>query len=458
MPKYLDLEISLNDSPYPITRKLRVPAATDLHQLHHYLQIAMGWQLSHLHLFETPIGNFSDYEDDMDPTGEQPEFDIDIEQVLKRKGSTFIYRYDFGDDWSHTIRHLGSRIQPKQNGVELLEAIGACPEEDSGGVWNLPKHCNDAPDHQLIADRLAEYYHLTVEAGVTMHTAFLHVHGIDELDDDIEDLRDTVYGRIDAHYDFNHVNRFVAAPFDYKKLNIKAPDAALAKASPILQAVMPMLIDMLSAPIKLTSSGYLPVKYVKAMYSAINQPGAPIFREFQRYAIISESAVLPVEVMRHLLEMSNLVDVSRTRMWLTKKGLEWVVMRDYAQLYHVLLKTALRRLNWGCVYGGSTCPLQQSAAPMVILIGNVLDHDSAISDDDLFELLAGSIAGIAQEPMSEAPACPDDMDPRKLLFRRRFGYFFALFGIWELEAKPDLMAALTESRQITITPLGRDLV
>jgi hypothetical protein len=59
MPKYLDLEISLNDSPYPITRKLRVPAATDLHQLHNYLQIAMGWQLSHLYLLETAQGNFS---------------------------------------------------------------------------------------------------------------------------------------------------------------------------------------------------------------------------------------------------------------------------------------------------------------------------------------------------------------------------------------------------------------
>ena len=184
MPKYLDLEISLNDSPYPITRKLRVPAATDLHQLHHYLQIAMGWQLSHLHLFETAQGNFSDYEDDMDPTGEQPEFDVNIEQVLKRKGSTIIYRYDFGDDWMHTIRRIGSGIQSKHDGVKLLDAVGICPEEDSGGVWNLPKRCNKVPDHQLIAERLAEYYHLTVDVGIAEHTAFLHVHGIDDVDDE----------------------------------------------------------------------------------------------------------------------------------------------------------------------------------------------------------------------------------------------------------------------------------
>lgn len=458
MPKYLDLEISLNDSPYPITRKLRVPAATDLHQLHHYLQIAMGWQLSHLHLFETAQGNFSDYEDDMDPTSEQPEFDVNIEQVLKRKGSTIIYRYDFGDDWSHTLRHLGSGIQSKHDGVKLLDAVGICPEEDSGGVWNLPKRCNKMPDHQLIAERLAEYYHLTVDVGIAEHTAFLHVHGIDDVDDEVADLRDAIYEKIDVRYDFNHVNRFVEAPYDYKHLNIKKPEPSLAKASPILQAVMPMLLGMLSEPIKLTSSGYLPVKYVKSMFAAINQPGSTIFREFQHKAITSESTVLPVEIMRHLLVMSDLVEVSRKRLWLTSKGLDWVLMRDYDQLYHVLLKTALRKLNWGYVYGGKTCPLQQSAAPMVILIGNVLDTNTAISDDDLFELLAGCIVGIAQEPMSEEPACPEELDPRKLLFRRRFCYFFALFGIWELEAKPDLMAALTEPRQVTVTPLGRDLV
>lgn len=458
MPKYLDLEISLNDSPYPISRKIRVPAATDLHQLHHYLQIAMGWQLSHLHLFETPMGNFSDYEDDMDPTGEQPEFGINIEQILERKGSTITYCYDFGDDWSHTVRHLGSRIQPKHDGVALLDAVGVCPEEDSGGVWNLPKRCDGIPDRQLIEDRLAEYYHLTVDVGITEHTAFCHVHDVDELDDDVEALRNVIYDDIDERYGFDHLERFVEAPFDYEHLQLKAPDPTRAQASPILRAVMPMLVDMLSAPIKLTSSGYLPVSYVKSMYAEINQARYPIFREFQHKAVTSESAVLPVEVMRHLLERSNLVEASKTRMWLTLKGLELVVMRDYDQLYQVLLKTALRKFNWGYVYGGNTCPLQQSAAPMMILIGNFLDPDTAISDEYLFEILAGSIAGMAQEPMSKVPACPEGTEPRKLLFSRRFCYFFALFGIWELDAKPSLIAALTEPRQITVTSLGRDLV
>lgn len=180
MSKYLDLDITLKDAPYPIQRLLRIPAATDLHQLHNYIQLAMGWQLSHLHVFVTQKGNFSDYEDDFDPSDDQPECDVPVVHVLSRKGSEITYVYDFGDDWVHTVRHKGSVLADDGQGVTLLDANGACPEEDSGGVWNLPKRSQKKPDMQLIQARLNDFYHLTVDLGMATQPAFCHVHGVDD--------------------------------------------------------------------------------------------------------------------------------------------------------------------------------------------------------------------------------------------------------------------------------------
>lgn len=180
MPKYIDLEITLNDTPYPITRTLRVPAATDLHQLHYYIQLAMGWELSHLHLFTTTKGTFTDYFDDLEPSDDEPEFGIKITNVLPRKGSSMTYLYDYGDDWEHTVRHIGSVIDANDLGVRLYNATGACPEEDSGGVWNLPKRSPSQPNLELLQQQLDEFYRLTIDDCMEQEAAFCRVHGFDD--------------------------------------------------------------------------------------------------------------------------------------------------------------------------------------------------------------------------------------------------------------------------------------
>ncbi|RUO57900.1 plasmid pRiA4b ORF-3 family protein [Pseudidiomarina marina] len=470
MPKYIDLEITINDTPYPITRTLRVPAATDLHQLHYYIQLAMGWELSHLHLFTTTIGKFTDYFDDFEPSEDQPEFGIKITDVLPRKGSSMTYLYDFGDDWKHTIRHIGSVIDANERGVRLRNAIGACPKEDSGGVWNLPQRSTRKPDLTLIQQRLDEFYRLTVTDGEAPQPAFCKVHGFDQLDEDTEQFRHPlsnaadqamrfhIYDTIEDLYGFEHLQPFDNDPFGYRPLHIQAPPVELAKDAPIVRAVMPMLIDMLSKQIKYTSSGYLPVKYVKAMFAELSDNRYPMIRELQRYQPSSESVVKAATVLRHILLMSGLVETTKTTMGLTLKGLELVAMRDYAQLYLELLEATLRKFNWGCITYSNECPLQQSAAPIMLLQSSLLLPQTPVSDEMLYDLLAGIVAGIMREPIERKIWHEEDEDPRKLLFRQRYCYFFGLLGIWEHEAKPNFLAAITESRQISVTELGRSLI
>ena len=56
--------------------------------------------------------------------------------LIKLKGRTFGYEYDFGDDWQHTITIEDSRyFNPGlQAPLVCLDGARACPPEDVGGV------------------------------------------------------------------------------------------------------------------------------------------------------------------------------------------------------------------------------------------------------------------------------------------------------------------------------------
>lgn len=127
----LQLHVSLRDIVPAIWRRLRVPAAATLGDLHDVLQVAFGWKDCHLHDFCVGDVRFgmTDIEDEL--------FSVDEDAAplgaVARVGSTFIYRYDFGDDWEHDVtveRVLG-------DGDELVmctDGARACPPEDCGST------------------------------------------------------------------------------------------------------------------------------------------------------------------------------------------------------------------------------------------------------------------------------------------------------------------------------------
>jgi hypothetical protein len=137
MTSVYQIKVTLNDSKPPIWRRVLVEDTTTLSKLHSILQTVMGWTDSHLHHFiindefygEPDDDDFSDIE-----TKNEKRFRLN--QFVERKGFKFIYEYDFGDSWEHTI--LVEAILPAEKGAfypRCIEGKRACPPEDVGGVW-----------------------------------------------------------------------------------------------------------------------------------------------------------------------------------------------------------------------------------------------------------------------------------------------------------------------------------
>jgi Plasmid pRiA4b ORF-3-like protein len=125
------LHVSLRDIEPVIWRRLRVPADATLGDLHEILQIALGWTDSHLHDFQVGEIRFG-----MTDTADEL-FAVDEDAAplgaVVRAGSTFLYRYDFGDDWEHEVKV--ERVL--EGGDELIVCTGgarACPPEDCGST------------------------------------------------------------------------------------------------------------------------------------------------------------------------------------------------------------------------------------------------------------------------------------------------------------------------------------
>ena len=92
----------------------------------------MGWFDGHLHDFRVQRDRYGDpmlLEEVID------ESETSLCQVARRKGSRFVYTYDFGDNWEHDV--LVEKID--QESVSAVpRCIGgrnACPPEDCGGVF-----------------------------------------------------------------------------------------------------------------------------------------------------------------------------------------------------------------------------------------------------------------------------------------------------------------------------------
>jgi len=131
------LKVTLRRIRPPIWRRLQVRGDTTLGQLNRYLQVAMGWWNSHLHLFR--IGRTEcrqpDPEEDMFwEIKAQDENAAVLEEVVRAAKARFRYVYDFGDHWEHEI--VVEKILPLADGVRYpvcLAGQRACPPEDCGG-------------------------------------------------------------------------------------------------------------------------------------------------------------------------------------------------------------------------------------------------------------------------------------------------------------------------------------
>lgn len=138
----VNLKVSLKGTKPPVWRRLEVPASLHLGQLHAVINVAMGWLDYHLHEFEIDGALYGIPDDELDwpsgPSPVYPEENVRIGEIARMGIERFVYRYDFGDDWTHTVTVEG--FGPAEAGAFYPRCTGgrrnAVPE-DCGGTMGF---------------------------------------------------------------------------------------------------------------------------------------------------------------------------------------------------------------------------------------------------------------------------------------------------------------------------------
>lgn len=116
-----------------IWRRLLVCSTTTISDLHHILQITMDWSDVHLHMFRihgkqygiARIGGLSFSDDPR--TIRLNDFRFCINE-------TFLYEYDFTDDWRQQVRVEAILApDPLRHYPTGIDGRRSCPPEDCGG-------------------------------------------------------------------------------------------------------------------------------------------------------------------------------------------------------------------------------------------------------------------------------------------------------------------------------------
>jgi hypothetical protein len=156
--KVYELEIVLLGIKPRIWRRFVVSGNLSLAHLHDVIQAVMGWSDLHLHEFSVGEKRFGNPDPDFD-MGQSiiDEREALISGVLKGPGFQFLYRYDLGDNWEHSLEVV-SAITPYL-GMRLPTCLAgqrACPPENCGGspfYGDLVTSFRDS-DHEQHSDSL----------------------------------------------------------------------------------------------------------------------------------------------------------------------------------------------------------------------------------------------------------------------------------------------------------------
>lgn len=155
------LRVSLRDIDPEIWRRFMVPGSITLDRLHDVLQIVMGWQDCHIHQFTIARKNYTEHPDRDYPEIGAWEGEFRLLDLVRQKGRSFNYLYDFGDGWEHEVQVENSRYYPRDIRYPLwcLEGQGACPPEDVGGLPGYAGFCQAMADRRHSAHKqFCEWY------------------------------------------------------------------------------------------------------------------------------------------------------------------------------------------------------------------------------------------------------------------------------------------------------------
>lgn len=146
-----------------IWRRIHVPADFRLRRVHDTLIAVFDWSGWHLHVFEVGEKLYGQPDLMGAQLGDKrlsSDNNVKLGALLERGVERFTYRYDFGDDWIHTI--VVEKTFAPEPGVEypvLVAGEHRAPPEDCGGPDGFVAFIEamadeDHPDHE---DMIAWY-------------------------------------------------------------------------------------------------------------------------------------------------------------------------------------------------------------------------------------------------------------------------------------------------------------
>ena len=342
------IKVTLDDTHPPIWRRILVPGNTTLLKLHDILQIVMGWEGSHLHMYTMEGIIYGDPADDeYGDLGTEDEANYKLSQVIYGEGQRFTYQYDFGDSWDHTLL-VEKILQPEESFRYPLCLKGkrACPPEDVGGVWGYVNfleaiHDTNHSDHE-------EY--LAWTGGEFDPEAF-----------DLEEINTRLHrmgrGRskeaLDAWYveEDGLVEKMIDLAFS--KLEMLPDDQqAVAENLPLRRDMITLLAYLRDNNVTGTrSTGNLPLKAVHEICAQfVNPPKLEEAVGEHGYRVRSETEVWPLYFRHVLASVGGLVTGGLGRRWkLTPLGDQFLVAPAPLQVW-LLFTTWWTQINWLIAY------------------------------------------------------------------------------------------------------------
>jgi hypothetical protein len=169
MDEIIQLKITLQGTRPSIWRRVLVNRKTTFFELHHIIQLAMGWEFEHMFEFRHGDDWIGEPDEEFAAMGFggdrlQDASTLPLDHVFSAVKEKVDYLYDFGDNWHHWIvAEKFLTTDPRLNYPVCTAGKLNCPPEDCGGVWGFyglleilenPQH----PDREEMLEWLGEDY------------------------------------------------------------------------------------------------------------------------------------------------------------------------------------------------------------------------------------------------------------------------------------------------------------
>ena len=406
--KLYQIKISLIGAKPPIWRRLLIDPDTTFQDLHRIIQLAMGWQVSHLHLFQAQdgrlLGDLAEDEDSM--LNVEDESAVAVSSLLAREGQALMYEYDFGDSWEHDVKL--EKILPGDQEEPLprcVKAVRQCPPEDVGGLpgfYDFLEAMEDAahPEHDAM---------LQWRGGEWFDPDYVNLNQINE---DLHE-RHALFAQYAydeppmAAIDFcglspNQMHELLQNSFNcpsvFKSLFNAAAVSQVLDTAPVVRMAKVLVAAMEGKGIRLTSKGNLPLKQFQAMIQA---GGEEIVFPMARFGKArSEEHVLAVHLTRVLLELAGFTKTQKGHLLLKKTAQTRLAKKGWLTFYRDIFSAALSQLNWAWIDNREGMEGVQYVAPFCFwLLSEKGDQWRPVH-----EYLADMLWAFPQLPLSAEPS------------------------------------------------------